>query len=498
MSAGELIMSRTVILAGASGLALLMSGAVALADSYGGVAADYPPNAKPGQCFARVLTPEIYETFTDKVIDTPEKTELRVIPGEWRWEEKTILVREASIEYIVVPGTYKTITIGGGYGPGGPGGPGGSGGPGGGYGPGGPGGPPPGYTGSGYADGVVTVKPGYTRIEVIPATYGTVTEQVLVKEATTVWKPGKGLAGHTPGYGTSPGTGPGYLPAVVDGKPYYGPTKVAPTGELLCLVEIPAEYKTVTKTVVKTPARTVEVAVPPEYKGYTRQVVDIAAHVEKREIPAVYENIRIQVLVRPERVESTTIPATYKVIEKKKLVGGGKLEWREVICDDKLQGPLPANAINCSDAGGSCTPSYTPPVYTPPPHSTSSYGTKGGYETTTTYTAPKPVYAPPPKAYKGTTVTHSYDGERGAYAPAAASATVTAQAQAQSGSAQPATGNMIARMQQALTTRGYYAGPIDGLYTQTTSEALLRFQKDNKMASGQLTLETARALGIWN
>ena len=53
-------------------------------------------------------------------------------------------------------------------------------------------------------------------------------------------------------------------------------------------------------------------------------------------------------------------------------------------------------------------------------------------------------------------------------------------------------------MQEALQVRGYYAGPVDGLYTGPTSEALLRFQKDNKMASGQLTLETARALGIWN
>lgn len=457
-------MSRMVIFAGASSLALLMSGGLALADSYGGAPADYPPNAHPGQCFARVLTPEVYETITDRVIDTPEKTELRVIPAEWGTDWKQILVKEGYLEYYVVPPTFKTITE------------------------------------------TVVVKPGYTRIEVVPATYETVSEKVLVREAYTVWKPGKGLAG-TPGYtGGAGGYGappPGYAPppgpygsAVVDGKPYYGPTKVAPTGELLCLVEVPAEYKIITKTVLRTPARTVEVPVPPVTKIITRTVVDVPAHVEKREVPPVYDKIQITILVRPERVDSITIPATYKVIEKKKLVGGGKLEWREVICDDKLVGPLPANAINCSDAGGSCTP--PPVVYQPPPHMTSSYGTKGGYETTTTYTkppayVPPPAYAPPPRPYKGTTVTHSYDGERGNTGAAAAAPTAAAQAQGQAGA-----GNMIARMQQALQARGYYAGQIDGLYTQTTSEALLRFQKDNKMASGQLTLETARALGIWN
>jgi hypothetical protein len=446
-----------------------MSGAGALADSYGGVAGDYPPNAHPGQCFARVLTPEVYETITEKVIDTPEKTELKVIPAVWGVDYKTILVKEGYTEYYVVPATFKTVTE------------------------------------------TIVVKPGYTHIEVVPATYETITEKVLVKEAYTVWKPGKGLAG-TPGYtggagGYGGGSGGGYAPppgphgygapVVVDGRPYYGPTKVAPTGELLCLVEVPAEYKTVTKVVLKTPARTVEVAVPPVTKVITRTVVDVPAHVEKKDVPPVYDKIQVAVLVTPEHVESLVIPPTYKVIEKKKLVGGGKLEWREVICDDKLTGPLPANAINCSEAGGSCKPTYTPPpVYTPPVHQ--SYGAKGGYETTTTYTtpAPKPTYAPPPKPYKGTTVTHSYDGERGAYAPATTAA--GAAAQAQTAAQQPAAGNMIARMQQALAARGYYAGPIDGLYTQPTSEALLRFQKDNKMASGQLTLETARALGIWN
>jgi hypothetical protein len=76
------------------------------------VAGDYPPNARPGQCFARVLTPEVYETLTDRIIDTPEKTELKVIPAEWRWEEKTILIKEAYVEYIVVPVTVRHVRPG--------------------------------------------------------------------------------------------------------------------------------------------------------------------------------------------------------------------------------------------------------------------------------------------------------------------------------------------------------------------------------------------------
>ena len=148
-------MSKTLMFAGATGLAVLLSGGAALAQNYD--AGDYPPNARPGQCFARVLTPEVYETITDRVLDVPEKTELHTVPAEWGVDYKTVMVKEGYSEFFVKPATYKTVTE------------------------------------------TVLVKPGYTRLEVVPAVYEQVSERVLVREAYTVWKPGKGIAG-TPGY----------------------------------------------------------------------------------------------------------------------------------------------------------------------------------------------------------------------------------------------------------------------------------------------------------
>ena len=56
---------------------------------------------------------------------------------------------------------------------------------------------------------------------------------------------------------------------------------------------------------------------------------------------------------------------------------------------------------------------------------------------------------------------------------------------------------MVARLQTALAARGYYRGPADGVYTEPTRDALLRFQRDKGFAAdGQLTRETARELGL--
>ena len=44
--------------------------------------------------------------------------------------------------------------------------------------------------------------------------------------------------------------------------------------DVMCLVEVPAEYRTVTTASRKTPASTCEIEIPAEYRTVTRQVVD--------------------------------------------------------------------------------------------------------------------------------------------------------------------------------------------------------------------------------
>ena len=56
---------------------------------------------------------------------------------------------------------------------------------------------------------------------------------------------------------------------------------------------------------------------------------------------------------------------------------------------------------------------------------------------------------------------------------------------------------MVARLQAALAGRGYFRGPVDGVYTEPTRDALVRYQRDRGFtAQGELTRETARDLGL--
>ena len=54
----------------------------------------------------------------------------------------------------------------------------------------------------------------------------------------------------------------------------------------------------------------------------------------------------------------------------------------------------------------------------------------------------------------------------------------------------------MARMQGSLAAQGYDAGPQDGIGRPQTYEALRRFQVDHRLAAGQVTVESARALGV--
>ncbi|NQZ13399.1 MAG: peptidoglycan-binding protein [Alphaproteobacteria bacterium] len=97
---------------------------------------------------------------------------------------------------------------------------------------------------------------------IIPAKYEVQTERVLVREARQVWKPGRGPQ------------------EKVDQT----------TGEILCLVEEPAVYKTI----------------------------------EKR------------VLVEPERPEYKTIPAQYETITRTETIEAERLEWRRILCETNV------------------------------------------------------------------------------------------------------------------------------------------------------------------
>lgn len=346
---------------------------------------DFPPNAQPGKCYEKVLIQPVYETYSEQIIDIPGRTETRVIPAVYGEEVRQVLVREERVEYITVPATYRTVTE------------------------------------------TVVIKAASVRTETVPAVYETITERVLVRAERYEWR-----------RGVPPEQRP------TDPNKY----KVLATGEVLCLVLIPAEYTTVTRQVLKHPARTVQIQVPAETQVVTRQVIDQDARVEKRVIPAEYKTMRVRVVVTAERTETYSIAPVYKTVTKKRMVSDTRFEWRMIECETPPGGYRPV--------------SEPAPRYAPPPAKQAASGPRPYVQET-----PAPGYASGPRPY---------------VADASQSVQLTPR--------------VIRDIQDSLGVRGYYKGKRDGTMNAQTRLALSRFQEDNNLDPALLTTRTLLALGV--
>lgn len=237
--------------------------------------AEYPPSANVGQCFARVLTPDVIETVSERVEATAASTTQRVIPAAYETQTFRVKIKEETTAYRTIPAVYETVTE------------------------------------------QVMVEPERQILVAVPAKYESWTETVEVEPARMVWKAGDGLYGRgMAGTGTA--------------APASG--EVA-TGEVLCRVMQPAKVRTVRRTRQTEPARTEARTIPAKYKTVSRQVVKTAPRVETFTVDAEYADIPVQVMVSPEQIEQQVVPATYRTVERKVVRSKGGLQWAEVLCD---------------------------------------------------------------------------------------------------------------------------------------------------------------------
>jgi hypothetical protein len=262
---------KKILLASAGIAAALWSGQ-ASAQNMGG----YPADAAPGQCFARVLIPEVAETTTEQVIDQAERTEIKLIAAEYAMVDETITIRPARKELRVIPATFRTETQ------------------------------------------TIEIEPARTEQTVVPAAMETTMERVMVRPAYTTWKPGNNLFGR------------GFRAAAA---PTAGSGAELATGELLCRVEVPAEYKMVPRQVVARAATTQARVIPAQTQTITRQVEATPARVDEINIPAETRTIKVRKMVSPARQEEVRIPATYRTVEKRVVRSASAVQWREVLCE---------------------------------------------------------------------------------------------------------------------------------------------------------------------
>ncbi len=223
----------------------------------------FPPNAKPGGCYARVLVPAQYQTETIQMLKNEASERLEIIPATFEAIEETLVIQEASERLEIVPATYEWI------------------------------------------EEQVMVKPAFQKLALIPAEYELVSEQVIDKPAHFVWEKGRGLIE----------------------KVNFA------TGEIVCLKEIPATYKTVTKRMLKSPATTRAIEIPAEYKTVKKRLMKTPPTTKTISIP---EETKVQKglkMVEPAAVKRIPIPEEYQTFTKRIKVSEEKMAWKPVLCE---------------------------------------------------------------------------------------------------------------------------------------------------------------------
>ncbi len=431
------------------------------------------PNAKAGECYAKVIIPAEYKTETQKVTVKEASSKIEIIPAKYEWTEEKVLVKEASKKLIPIPATYETVSekvlvtpaekiwtrgsskdaarasvsiISGAA-----------------------------ANGINLADAKVDscyaeyiipaqyktetqkvlkteasakieiipakyelteekvlVKEASSKLIEIPAVYETVTEKVLVKPATTEWKKGRGPVER------------------IDGS----------TGEIMCLVEIPAVYKTVSKRILKSPSTTKKVEIPAEYK------------VEK-----------VSKLVTPSKEKKIEIPATYETVTKRVKTADEKVMW----------------ALKGSNVGGNAK---------------ATGSTLCLKEVAAVYKTVEQKKVKTPAATKVVEVPAEYKvvKKRKLVSPAiekkieipAITEVVSKKVKVAEESMQwrpvlcetNMTNTTITEIQRALKKAGHNPGTIDGVIGRQTMVAVDSFQRANGLPRGGLTMQTLEKLGV--
>ncbi len=432
-----------------------------------------PPNAKAGECYAKVVIPAKYKTVNERVLVQEASNKIKIIPAKYEWVDEKIEVTPATEKLVTVPAKYKKVseivevkpalrswhislrphaapvsnellaaaklkgvdientTPGTCYKE---------------Y-----------YSPESYktvneevviknetnetkiipakyemVDKTIVVKPASKKTVTVPATYEYVDEKVLVEKEKTVWKKGKNPA------------------TKLDGA----------TGEIMCLVKVPAKYKTVKKKVVKTPA--------------TTKVI---------EIPAETKTIKVKKLISPAKTQTVTIPAVKSTIEKKVLEHGPSFSWIRV-GDSVEKGLRYTGHEICLVETPAIKKKITKTVLETP-ETTQKVAIEPTYKVIKVkklVKEAKEVKTPIEAVYKEIQKKEKISEAHQSWERILCQTNMNK--------------DVILQIQNALKAKGYNPGKIDGVLGRDTRIALDKYQRDNSLATGGITYETLNALGI--
>jgi len=215
-----------------------------------------PPNAKAGECYARVYIPPQYRNKTQTVVTRPEAESIRVLPAVYKPVPKKILVKAEAQRLEVIPARYS------------------------------------------YVEEKILVRPESERLVSVPAKYETVSERILVKPAYTTWKKGRG-----PIEKINQATGEIMCLVEIPAEYRTISKRVLKTAATTRKVTVPAVYKTVKKRVMAEAPKTRTVTIPAEYRTQMISELVRGAAEKRTMIPAKYQRVTKREQISDGRVE---------------------------------------------------------------------------------------------------------------------------------------------------------------------------------------------------
>jgi len=228
----------------------------------------------------------------------------------------------------------------------------------------------------------------------------------------------------------------------------------------MCLVEIPAKYKTVTKRVVKTPATTKTV-----------------------EIPAEYAVQKVRKLVAPATEKRTVIPAEYTDVTRTVPVSSSSVQWF-ANGDSAAAGKATGRQI-CLKAIAPEYKTVSKRVIKTPP-SVKKVEIPAEYKTVKVrklVTPPQEKRIAVPETKQTVTKRLKTSEERLEWRAVLCETNMTP--------------GLITKIQRALQGAGFNPGGIDGNVGQGTLRAAEQYQTAKGLSRGGLTHETLKSLGVY-
>lgn len=428
------------------------------------------PNAKAGQCFAKVLTPAQYKTVTEKVMIREAANKIEIIPAKYQIVEQKVEIKPASEKILEIPAVYKRVeekilmsperlvwrkgrshksgTA------------------------------PASWVASALTSGVSgTIEAGQcfveykqearyktvqekllkreasARIEIIPATYEWIQQKVLIKEASekiitvpAVYETQENKMLERAAYTTwKKGRGP--IEKLNDS-----------TGDIMCLIEVPAKYKTISKKVLKMPATTKRIT-----------------------IPAVYDTVKVRKLVTPAQEKRTEIPAEFQMLTKKVKESDEVIGWRaqgsngegqvtgKVICRAKIDGIYKTISKQVI-----ASPATTRKTVIPAENKL--------VKVRKLVTPAQEKKTEIPAIFSEVSKRKKVVEEKLAWRPILCETNTSP--------------GLVTKLQQALKNAGFNPGLIDGVMGRQTYVAIDKFQRKQGFETGGLTLRTLKALNV--